>query len=159
MIVQKIVQLPKDPMSTYVASQPEERFSPYQESGRKGSSIQPLSARTKDVVMGMNADDPIVEGDLILNPFYARGKTFTFYIAGNKEIRQGRQKSAIAYTWPHIERVLKFYGSKVAQNVELGVNYIIAQKNPADDTEYTKAITLGIPVVFEWEPLRFLDQN
>jgi hypothetical protein len=159
MIMRKLVKLPRDPLSDYVASEPEEKYSPYQESGKQGFTSQPLSARPKTVVMGMNKMDPIVEGDSIRNPFYTPGKTYTFYIAGDKTITHGVQKSAIAYTWPHIERVIKYYGGKVALDVDLGVNYIIAQKNPEDDEGFVKAKTLGIPVMYEWEVFRFLRQR
>lgn len=159
MIVKKLVQMPKDPLSEYVASEPEEQYSPYQESGKQGFTAQPLSGRPKTVVTGMNTQDPIVVGDAVQNPFFKYGKTFTFYIAGDKTINQGVQQSAIAYDWPHIERVLKFYGCNVVQQVDLGVDYILAQKNPEDDEGFLKAKTLGIPVLYEWEVFRFLDQK
>lgn len=158
-IYTKVVALPRDPMSEYIAPEPEYQYSPFQESGKRGSTAQPLSAAPKVVTMGMNAEDPIVEGDLIQNPFYSPDKAFTFYIAGDKAIVRGVQKSAIAYQWPHIERVLKGYGANVAVKVDLGVDFIIAQKNPQDDQEYLKAVSLGIPVIYEWELFRFLDQR
>ncbi len=159
MILQKLVALPKDPFSDYVATHPEEKYSPYHDSGKKGFSAQPLSARPKNVILGHNSDNPIVVGDYIQNAFYSPGKSYTFYIAGEKAIVNGAQKSAIHYQWPHIERVVKYYGGKVAKKVDLGIDYIIAQKNPQDDEEFNKAITLGIPVIYEWELFRFLDQR
>ena len=153
------VDLPRDPLSDYVAKDPEEQFSPYQDSGKKGSTLQPLSAIPKTIHMGQNPTDPIVEGDLITNPFFSPGKTYTFYIAGSKDMVGDFQKSAIAYKWPQIKQVVESYGSKVVDKVELGVNYIIAQKNPYDDPDFSKAVTLGIPVIYEWELFRFLDQK
>ncbi|MCZ7646089.1 MAG: hypothetical protein M5U26_12510 [Planctomycetota bacterium] len=160
MIVTTTLQLPRDPLSDYVAPEPEYRYSPYHESGKKGSTLQPLSASVKETTLGMNKLDPIVEGDLVQNPFFAPNKTFTFYIAGSKAIAQGVQKSAIAYSWVQIKSISEFYGAKVVDVVDLGVNYIIAQKNAReDDPEFTKAVTLGIPVIYEWELFRFLDQR
>ena len=36
MIVERPVALPRDPLSEYIAKEPEEMFSPYQESGQEG---------------------------------------------------------------------------------------------------------------------------
>ncbi|GMV83574.1 MAG: hypothetical protein AMXMBFR7_47580 [Planctomycetota bacterium] len=161
MVVEKKVELPRDPLSDYVAPEPEYKFSPYHESGRTGSPLLPLSARPKEAMLGMNKLDPVVEGDFIQNPFYAPGKKFTYYISGSKAIVQGVQKGAIHYTWPHIQRTIEFYGGKVVENVDLGVNYIIAQKNAKDDDadQFSRAVTLGLPVIYEWELFRFLDQR
>ncbi|MCY3020005.1 MAG: hypothetical protein NTW87_13380 [Planctomycetota bacterium] len=163
LIVQRPVLLPKDPLSPYVAKEPEEMFSPFQESGKKGFSAQPLSAPPKQVMMGMSKEDPIVEGDLVQNPFFAPNKSYTFFIAGSKEIVNEQQKSAIRYRWTEIKAVAEFYGGKVLNAVDTTVNYVIAQKNPktegtdAEKAEFQRAIDLGIPVIYEWELFRFLD--
>jgi cell division protein FtsB/anion-transporting ArsA/GET3 family ATPase len=158
-ILQKPVKLPRDPLSNYVSSQPEELWSPYQESGRAGALLQGLTADPKTVKMGMAFMDPIVVDDYVQNPFFSPGKTYTFYIAGDKTIQQGNQRSAIAYQWPQIERVLESYGAKVLKKTDLSVNYVLAQKNPQDDPEYNRAVSLGIPVLYEWEVFRFLNQD
>ena len=158
-ILTKPVRLPRDPLSEYVANQPEELYSPRQESGKKGALIQPLSGAPKEVLMTMDPLNPIVVGDYVQNPFYRPHKSYTFYIAGDKVITQGVQRSAIAYQWPHIERTVQFHGGSVARKVDLGVDYVIAQRNPQDDAEYNRAVTLGIPVIYEWELFRFLDQE
>ena len=155
--------LPKDPLSDYVATEPEQLYSPYQESGRKDATAQPLSGRPKMIITGAHKTDPIVEGDLIQNPFFAPGKTFTYYIAGAKKMENDRQKSAIRYRWTDIKRVLESYGHSVSPVVDTNVNYIIAQKNAETDgddnekAEFVKAKNLGIPVIYEWELFRFLD--
>lgn len=159
LILTKPIDMPRDPLSDYVAKQPEEQFSPYQESGKTGAMLQGLSAVPKKVMMGMDVLVPIVIGDYIQNPLYSPDKKFVYYIAGDKTIVQGQQKSAIAYQWPHIKRVIEGYGGKVLDKVDLSVNYMVAQKNPQDDQEYNKGVTLGIPVMHEWELFRFLDQQ
>jgi hypothetical protein len=159
LILTKPVDMPRDPLSDYVAAQPEEQFSPYQESGRAGSMLQGLSAVPKKTTMGMDVMVPIVVGDYIQNPFFSPDKTFVFYLAGDKTIVQGQQKSAIAYQWPHIKRVIEGYGGKVLDKVDLSVNYMIVQKNPQDDPQYNQGVTYGIPVMHEWELFRFLDQQ
>jgi hypothetical protein len=159
LILTKPVEMPRDPLSDYIASQPEEQFSPFQESGKAGSMLQGLTALPKKTVMGMDVLRPIVVGDYIQNPFFSPDKKFVFYLAGDKTIVQGQQKSAIAYQWPHIKRVIESYGGKVLDKVDLSVNYMVAQKNPQDDPEYTRGVTLGIPVMYEWELFRFLDQQ
>jgi len=159
MIITKPIELPKDPLSNYAGSQPEEQFSPYQQSGKAGSLLQGLTAVPKKGQMGMNTMNPIVVGDYVQNPFFNPYKRYTFYIAGDKTIQQGQQKSAIAYQWPHIKSVIEQYGGKVAEKVDLTVNYMVAQKNPQDDPQFGKGVTLGIPVIHEWEIFRFLDQQ
>jgi len=163
LIVRRPVALPRDPLSDYTAREPEEMYSPYQESGRKGFSAQPLSGNPKIVVTGMRKDDPIVEGDLVMNPFFSPGKSLMFHIAGAKEIVNEQQKSAIRYRWTEIKSVIEFYGGKVSPAADVNVNYVIAQKNPktegtdAEKAEFQKAVDLGLPVIYEWELFRFLD--
>jgi hypothetical protein len=159
LILQKPIKLPRDPLSNYIGTQPEELWSPYQESGRAGALLQGLTGEPKSVPMGMSVMNPIVVGDHIQNHFFSPGKSYTFYIAGDKVIQQGVQKSAIAYSWPQIERVLESYGAKVSKKVDLSVNCVLAQKNPQDDPEYNRAVALGIPVLYEWEVFRFLNQE
>ena len=156
-IIKRPVPLPKDPLSEYVAEEPEATFSPYQESGRKGASAQTLSGTPKTELLGFNTKEPIVDGDLVQNPLYSPGKSYTFYIAGVKEIVNERQKSAIRYRWTEIKSMIEFYGGKVSTTADVNVNYVIAQKNAKDDPEFLKAIDLGLPVIYEWELFRFLD--
>jgi hypothetical protein len=164
LLVERPVLMPKDPLSQYTAKDPEELFSPYQESGKKNFTAQPLSGAGKTVVLGKPKNEPIVEGDCIQNPFFSPGKTFTYYIAGAKEIVNERQKSAIRYRWTEIKNVLEQYGNKVLPVADTTVNYVIAQKNPRDGTdaekaEFQKAVDLGLPVIYEWELFRFLDSK
>lgn len=159
LVVRRPVVLPKDPLSDYVAQDPEEAYSPYQESGRKEGTAQPLSGRPKVVLSGPSKLDPILEGDRVQNPFFAPGKTFTYYIAGAKA---ADKKSAIRYRWTDIKAVVESYGDKVVAKVDPTVNYVIAQKNPeeGDDVEkaeFKKAKELGLPVIYEWELFRFLE--
>jgi len=163
MIVERLVALPRDPLSAYVASEPEETYSPYQESGKKGFSVQQLTGIPKIAMMGMNKDDPIAEGDLVQNPFFSPGRKLTFYIAGAKEIVNEQQKSAIRYRWTEIKAVVEAYGGRVSPVADTTVDYVIAQKNPktegtdAEKAEFQKAVDLGLPVIYEWELFRFLD--
>jgi hypothetical protein len=164
LLVTRPVALPRDPLSDYVATMPEEGFSPKQESGKKGSSAQPLSGKPKLVVLGNDPKDPIVEGDLIQNPFFNTKKTLSFYIAGSKEIANDRQKSAIRYKWTEIKAVIEAYGGKVFAQPDVGCDYMVAQKSPSEGTdaerdEFTRAKDLGIPVVYEWELFRFLENK
>ena len=156
-LVQRPVLLPKDALSEYVAQEPEELYSPYQ--AGKAGVVQPLAGAPKAAQIGMNAADPIVEGDLLQNPFFAPHKSYTFYIAGSKELVNERQKSAIRYRAPEIEAVVNFYGGKVAKTPDINVDCVIAQKNPKEDPQYQKCLDLGLPVLYEWELFRFLDQR
>lgn len=153
--------LPKDALSEYVGAQPEELYSPYQQSGNKDSTAQPLAGVAKPTVLGYNLKDPIVEGDLIQNPLFSPDKKYTFYIAGLKEIDKdtGRQKSAIRYRWTEIKQVCEFYGAKVVNDVDIDVNYMICQKDVEADEKFIRGRDLGIPVIYEWELFRFLDNR
>lgn len=164
LLVERPVLMPKDPLSAYQAKDPEELYSPYQESGKKSFSAQPLSGAGKMTILGKPKNEPIVEGDCIQNPFYSPGKTFTFHIAGAKEIANERQKSAIRYRWTEIKSVIEQYGHTYSPIADTTVNYVIAQKNPRDGTdaekaEFQKAVDLGLPVIYEWELFRFLDSK
>jgi len=162
MVLKRVLAMPKDPHSEYVAEQPEEQFSPYQESGHKGASAQPLLG-VKNLDLTVRHMDPIVEGDLIQNPFFSPDKQLTFFIAGSKLIENDRQKSAIRYRWTEIKSVVEAYGAKVAAEPDINVNYVIAQKNPKTEgtdpekAQYRKAVDLGLPIIYEWELFRFLD--
>ena len=150
--------MPTDTQSGYVATEPEEIYSPVAQSGKKGFSAEVMTA-TKTVMSGQNMMDPVVEGDLIQNPFFDAGRQIIFYIAGSKEVVGERQKSAIRYRWTEIKDMAERYGAKVVAEVDTNVNYVIAQKNPGDDPEYKKAVDFGIPIVYEWELFRFLDNK
>jgi hypothetical protein len=167
-VVRRPVDLPRDPLSGYVAEDPEEMYSPNQErreAGRNTSSVQPLSAAPKTVLSGPSQLDPIVEGDKIQNPFFKPNKSFTFYIAGAKKLDNERQKSAIRYRWTEIKAVIEQYGGKVSPVADTTVDYMIAQKNPGTEgsedekLEFKKAVDLGLPVIYEWELFRFLDNK
>ena len=156
----KLMSLPKDALSEYVGQQPEELYSPYQQSGNKDSTVQTMTG-AKPAILGYNTQDPIVEGDFVQNPLFSPGKKYTFYIAGLKELDKdtGKQKSAIRYRWTEIKSVVEYYGGKVVNDVDIDVNYMIAQKDPTSDDKYVKGVELGIPVIYEWELFRFLDNR
>lgn len=168
-IVRRLLAMPKDPLSDYVAHEPEEMYSPYQRG--KGNLAQPLSANTRLTEMGFDWENPIVEGDYIQNPFFSPDRTLTFYIAGARELSETQsQKGAIRYRWTEIKSVLEFYGCNVSPFPDINVNYVIAQKDPrkvakvalgsdAEQASYERAIELGIPVIYEWELFRFLESN
>jgi hypothetical protein len=158
-VVARTLRLPRDPLSSYIASSPEELYSPYHESGKRGANVQMLTGEPKSVELSQNRDDPIIKGDYVQNPFYHPNRSYTFYVAGDKTVVHGLQKSAIVYPWKQIQQVLENYGCRVSPTVDLHVDYVIAQKNPQEDKEYEKAVRLGIPVIYEWELFRFLDQQ
>lgn len=158
MVVQRPVNMPYDSASGYLATEVEEIYSPVQKSGKAGSSAEVMTA-TKTIITGQDMRDPIVEGDLIQNPFFDAARPLTFYIAGSKEVVGERQKSAIRYRWTEIKTMAERYGAKVLPEMDTSVNYIIAQKSPAEDPEYKKGVDLGIPIIYEWELFRFLENN
>lgn len=158
LVIRRPVVLPADDLNGYVAPEPEYVFNPYIQSGKKSGSAEQL-AGGKVVMSGQSATNPILEGDYVQNPFFESGKQLVFYIAGSKEMVGERQKSAIRYRWTEIKDAAERHGAKVVDTISTDVNYVIAQKNPQDDPEYKKAVDLGIPVMYEWELFRFLDNN
>jgi hypothetical protein len=142
-----------------VATCPEEKFSPYREAGRKGAAIQPLSGPVRVVRWGDQSKNPIQAGDFVENPFFRKGPPLTFYLAGNKELAGGIPKCTIVYPWTQIKRVAESYGAKVADKVDPTLDCVIAQRNPTEDPKYLEAVRLGVPVLYEWELFRFIDQN
>jgi hypothetical protein len=156
-IVRRPILMPKDALSDYVADQPEEMYSPFQKSGKQDASAAPLSGVSKPTVLGMNPLDPIVEGDLIQNPFFNAKKQLTFYIC-KAEMEEARQKNMIKYRRNEIKACAEFYGAKCVDAVDADVNYVIVQKKPEDE-QYKRAKELGIPMVYEWELFRFLDNK
>ncbi len=161
-VVRRPVTLPTDPFSSYIGTEPEEKYNPLSKSGKKDYSAEPMIGGIT-VMTGQTINNPINDGDLIQNPFYDPGHTRTFYIAGSKEIVGGRQKSAIRYNRQEIKDTAERYGAKVSAVIDTNVNYVIQQKifshNPPDDPEFEKAIDLGIPVIYEWELFRFLSNE
>ncbi len=149
MVIQRPIVLPEDKLSGYLAKEPEEKYNPITQSGKKGASAEPfVGGRT--VMTGQSVDNPIIEGDSIQNPFFDAGHPRTFYIAGSKEVVGERQKSAIRYRWTDIRDAAVRHGAKVVTAIDTSVDYVIAQKNPQEDPEFKKAVDLGIPVIYEW---------
>lgn len=165
LIVKRPTLMPTDPASLYIATEPEEMFSPNQESGRQGASAQRLTGKPRPVLLGYNEDYPVVEGDKIQNPFFNKRKSLSFYIAGSKELDNGRQKSAIKYSWREIKAMIENYGGTVVPTPDVGIDYVISQKNPkeegtdAEKAEFQRVLALGLPIIYEWELFRFLDRR
>ncbi len=158
LVVQRPVLLPEDKLSGYLAKEPEEKYNPLAQSGKKGASAEVITGG-RVVMTGQSLDNPIMEGDLIQNPFFDPLHQKVFYIAGSKEVVGERQKSAIRYRWTDIRDAAERHGAKVVSAIDTSVNYMIAQKNPTDDPEFKKGVDLGIPVIYEWELFRFLDND
>lgn len=156
-MLRRPILMPKDAFSDYVANQPEEMYSPYQKSGKQDATAAPLTGVSRPTTLGMSPLNPIVEGDLIMNPFFNPKKQITFYIC-KPEMEDARQKNMIKYRRTEIKAVAEFYGAKVVEAVDADVNYVIVQKKPEDE-QYKKAKDLGIPMIYEWELFRFLDNK
>ncbi|MCX7804845.1 MAG: hypothetical protein N3A38_06605 [Planctomycetota bacterium] len=156
MILERIVHLPRDPLTGYTASSPEELYSPYATKGggkAESERAQPLVGRPKTVVLGQVPMDPIVKGDLIVNPFFDPGRTLTFAIAG---------QGGIKYSKSYIERVIKEYGGQIRDisgpdSIGPGIDFLIAQREAKEEVK--TATNMGIKVLYEFELFRFLDSR
>ncbi len=156
MILERIVHLPRDPLTGYIASSPEELYSPYATKGggkAESERAQPLVGRPKTVLLGHVPMDPIVNGDLIVNPFFDPGRSLTFAIVG---------QGAIKYPRSYIERVIREYGGQIKdlpgpEAIGPGIDFLIAQRDAKE--EVNTATNMGIKVLYEFELFRFLDSR
>jgi hypothetical protein len=144
-ILHKKVLLPTDPGTSYVAKNPEERFSPYVTRGDR--KVQALNGPPKVVWWGLNQEDPIVSGDLIRNPFYHPRAPMRFFVDGEP----------IKYGKADVARIIKRYGGIVDDELSAGTDYLVAGKWAHESVK--KAIELGVKVFYEFELFRFLSPD
>ncbi len=144
-ILVREIRLPRCPNSGYAAMRPEERFSPYDSGGQSGLRVVKLQARPKEVIWGMNPDDPMAEGDLIYSPFFDPGSVLRFTVKGDDHI---------AYTPEEIVRSIKWHGGIVDDEVTATTDYLVSQRWAQDPIK--KARELGVPILYEFDVFRFL---
>ena len=143
-ILIRVIQLPRCPTTGYVASRPEERFSPYDSGGQSGLKVVKLLARPKIITVGMNPDDPMAEGDLVYNPFFNAKKKLRFCVKGEK----------IEYSQDEIVRTIKEHGGVIDDDVTATTDYLVSQRWSQEHVK--KARELGVPVLYEFDIFDFL---
>lgn len=113
-------ELRVDPVTGYVARDPEERFSPFVAQGEDQDRVVPLARDTQDDVQDMDLLDPILKGDKILNPFYDREKVLRFAFAGDP----------VRYSPDVIKNTILEYGGEVHDEVRPTTDYLVFGKVP-----------------------------
>ncbi|MGH7143078.1 MAG: BRCT domain-containing protein [Planctomycetota bacterium] len=138
------IELPTDPLSEYVAPQPEYQFSPYTS---RGGAASPLTGVPVSQVWTPDSFEPIVAGDLINNPFYNPRRQLTFYFVGS---------TPIYYTKKDITKIIELHGGRVVDKMSPEVDYVIAQAFQGPPTQLNDAVQQGANILYEWQLFPFL---
>lgn len=161
-ILDKIVQQKVDPVTGYVAKSPEEKYSPFAAGGAQHDKAIELVKGDLEEKPSMKKMDPIVNGDLITNPFYSRKRVLKFMVTGEP----------VHYKVEEIRQQVRRYGGILQDAVDVDTDYLVLGRIP-DETEIAldenaKARRLqmvkardtakryGIPVMREVELFQFL---
>ncbi len=149
-ILVKEVRLPRCPVCSYTAAQPEERFCPRCTSPGTTQGAQTLSDSPKIVVRGKSGTDPIVKGDLLFNPFLSPKQKRSYAISGQALIKRKD------YSRAAIKEAVEFHGNTVADQVSAKTDVLIALRGDVDVVK--KAKELGIVIVYGFELFRYLEK-
>jgi hypothetical protein len=149
-ILVREVVLPRCPICSYTASQPEEQYCPRCTAPGSPQAYQRLIGSPKVVIMGSSLTDPIVKGDLLYNPLFSPSGSRRFVIVGEGLV-EGRD-----YEKANVERVVKNYGGQVDKELVSGTDAVISLRGGKDVV--LRAQELGIPIVREHELFRYLEK-
>jgi hypothetical protein len=149
-IIVREVSLPRCPICSYTAQQPEEQFCPRCTAPGSPQAFQRLLGSPKVEVTGSSLTDPIVKGDLLYNPLFKPGGSRRFVVVGEGLV-DGRD-----YEKANVERVVKYYGGEVDKEVGSGTEAVISLRGGKEVV--TRAQELGIPIVREHELFRYLEK-
>lgn len=119
-ILNREAELRVDPVTGYVARDPEERFSPYIAQGEDHDRVVPLVRDTREEVQDMDLLDPILKGDKILNPFFDREKVLRFAFSGDP----------VRYSPDVIKNTILEYGGEVHEEIRPTTDYLVLGKVP-----------------------------
>lgn len=147
-ILEREEKLPRCPACGFIAVYPEELFCPYCTGGKSGFQVQSLSAAPKIVEMGMDPDDPIVEGDRAYNPFFDPKERLYFALKGDPLSDRYSAETVLA--------TVRWHGAVVEQEVSARTNFLLAGKWASDDIK--RARELGVKILHYTDVLEFLRQ-
>jgi hypothetical protein len=150
-IVNMAIRLPRCPADGYTARYPEEQFCPYDTGSAGGLVVQRLSASPKEINLGMDADHPIVAGDLIQNPLYESGTKLHFAVKGESENPVSRKWDSEDFI-----RAIKWHGGLIDADVSAQTDVLLTGKYANEETR--KARELGVKVLRQYEVFDFLRQ-
>jgi cell division protein FtsB len=147
-IVIKEVRLRRCGVCSYTAEEPEQRFCPRCTAPGSTQGAQPLGD-PKLVVRGKSLTDPIVEGDLLYNPFFSPGQKRRYAISG-RALVEGRDFGTDA-----IRHAVEFHGNQVDERLSAATDVLIRLREGED---VTRARQLGIVIVNGFDLFRFLER-
>lgn len=103
-------------------------------------------------------NQPLVDGDLLVNPLYSARRPVVVYFLGEREPRRLRPNWSVAEATRRIREV----GGEVREGLTLDVDFVIFTETRANTTRdqdegYKLAVLLGIPVEEASELYRFLE--
>ncbi len=145
-IYSREMKLPRCPGCGYTAELPEEMYCPFCTGREGGFHIQPLRASPKEVVLGMDPDDPIVPGDLIQNPFFDRGGALHIAVKGDPLYP--------AYSIEDIQVAVRQHGGIVDPEVGSKTDILLAGRWAGEETR--KANELGVRILRHFDVFHFL---
>jgi hypothetical protein len=93
-------------------------------------------------------DDPIVKGDYIISPLFDKKKVRIFVFAG--------ELVNPLYTKYEVTKKIQEMGAKVAPEVTVETDFLVAGKGAEETEQYPKAIQLGVIIMREEELLRYI---
>lgn len=149
-IIVREVVLPRCPVCSYTAEQPEEQYCPRCTAPGSPQAYQRLLGSPKVEVTGSSLTDPIVKGDLVYNPLFKLGGGRRFVVAGEGLV-EGKD-----YEKANVERVVQSYGGVVEKELGSGTEAVIALRGGKEVVG--RAQELGVPIVREFELFRYLEK-
>lgn len=131
-------------------------FEVYQQAGktRKVKGMIEINRSEPDwsqvtILEEKNSLDPIVQGDKIWSPFYKKDKKPTIAFVGEKLATPLLSKEFLI-------QKLAARGATVADDVDVGTDYVVAIEGYQDDPKYDKARLFGIMVLRETDILPYV---
>jgi len=150
-ILVKEVRLPRCPVCSYTAAQPEELYCPRCTSPGSPQAYQRLSGSPKVTTIGQSDTDPIVKGDLLYNPLFSLRPGTRYAVQGEPLIEGSKQ-----YDRASIVKLIEFYGGAVDKELSSETDVLIALRGAKEAVN--RAEEMGIPVVREFEIFRYLER-
>jgi hypothetical protein len=145
-IMNKLVNLPRSAASGYTAELAEELFSPYDTGPGGGFEVERLRGSPKEIVMGMNAEDPIVEGDLIRNPLFEPNRQLHFAVKGDPLHHK--------YGTEEILKAIRWHGGVIDPEINSQTDILLHGKWATE--EVRRANQLGVQVMHQSEVFDFI---
>lgn len=150
------------PVTGYVATDIEERYSPY--ATGEGDRAIPLVSIVQEDVSSMKESDPVVEGDLLVNPVFERDKKLKIAFAGDP----------VVYPLDVLKNQIQEAGAVLQEMIDIDTDFLVVGRIDQDkllmepefgDKDpkleiYRKALEIanqyGIPIIREVELYDYL---